>query len=120
MTSKETGQANQTRPVTQIAADFKELLATRLSFSEASGRFELLWDEANAAASRLLGKGLGHGYIALLRRMHAEFSSRYPDGDDVDSMATRSATASAAMLGASEVLTMYERSATSSQIDICR
>ncbi|SEB97719.1 hypothetical protein SAMN02787142_0659 [Burkholderia sp. WP9] len=97
MTSKETGQANQTRPVTQIAADFKELLATRLSFTDASERFELLWDEANAAASRLLGNSLGYGYIALLRQMHAEFSSRYPDGDDMGLMGTRPAPASARM-----------------------
>ncbi|ASV96798.1 hypothetical protein CJU94_00585 [Paraburkholderia aromaticivorans] len=120
MTSKETGQANQNRTVTQIAADFAELLATRLSFIEASRRFELLWDEANAAASRLLENGLGHGYIALLRPMHAEFSSRFPDSDDTDWMGTRSATANAAMQAASKVLTMHERSTTPSQIDICR
>ncbi len=74
------------RPVSLIAADFKEILAKRLSFADASRRFELLWDEANVAASRLLPNNLGHGYIALLRRMNAEFSGRYTRDRELDSL----------------------------------
>ncbi|WCM18304.1 hypothetical protein NDK50_22365 [Paraburkholderia bryophila] len=74
----DTGRANSPRAARLIAADFKALLASRPSFTEASKRFEVLWDETNATASCLLPHNLGHGYIALLRRMHAEFTSRYP------------------------------------------
>ena len=84
MTLKEIVRPTQYRSVGLIAADFKALLASRLPFDDACKSFELLWDETNASASRLLPSNLGHGYIALLRRMHSEFNGRYPRSADSD------------------------------------
>ena len=65
------------RPVSAIEADFKQLLGQQFPVSSAREHFEVLWDEANAAAVRLLGSDASHDYVGLLKRMHEEFESFY-------------------------------------------
>jgi len=67
----------QLRPVSAIESDFKRLLNQRFPVASAREQFEVLWDEANAAAVRLLGTDAGHDYVGLLKRMHEEFESLY-------------------------------------------
>ncbi|WP_246279148.1 hypothetical protein [Paraburkholderia ultramafica] len=63
----------------EIEKDFADLVASRLPVWIAREKFELLWDETNLVAARLVFTTEGESYISLLKRMHETFESRYAE-----------------------------------------
>lgn len=65
------------RPAGDLEFDFAELLAARLPLSIANEKFERLWDEVNSVAAGVVLQPEVNDYIALLKRMHSAYESRY-------------------------------------------
>jgi hypothetical protein len=61
-----------------IEKDFLDLLMSGIPAEIAYDKFERLWDETNALAASSMMTPQALPYIALLKRMHAEFAGRYP------------------------------------------
>lgn len=62
----------------EIEQDFLDLLMSGIPADIAHDKFERLWDETNALAASQMMTSQGLPYIALLKRMLAEFAGRYP------------------------------------------
>jgi len=65
------------RAVEQIESEFDGMLVHHWEREIARDRFEVLWDEVNAAAMRMLDTDVASAYIALLSRMQDAFDKQY-------------------------------------------
>jgi hypothetical protein len=70
--------ARPPRPAEEIEKDFLDLLMSGIPADIAHDKFERLWDETNTLAASSMMTPQALPYIALLKRMHAEFAGRYP------------------------------------------
>jgi hypothetical protein len=71
-------QARPPRSADEIEEDFLDLMMSGIPADIAHDKFERLWDETNALAASTMMTPQGLPYIALLKRMHAAFTGRYP------------------------------------------
>nr|WP_241018629.1 hypothetical protein [Paraburkholderia sp. Tr-20389] len=55
-----------------------DLMMSGIPSDIAHDKFERLWDETNALAASMMMTSQALPYIALLKRMHADFAGRYP------------------------------------------
>lgn len=69
--------SGQPREVEQIEREFEGMLVHHWEREAARDRFEVLWNEVNAAAVRTLDTDVGSAYIALLSRMQDAFDKQY-------------------------------------------
>ena len=65
------------RAVELIEREFDGMLANKWERDVARERFEIFWDEVNAAALGALNTDAGNEYIALLSRMQEAFDNQY-------------------------------------------
>ena len=68
------------REVDEIEKEFRGMLLQHWHYDVARRRFEVIWDEVNAEAVRLLGTDAGAVYVALLCRMQHSFDEQYRSG----------------------------------------
>jgi hypothetical protein len=71
-------QARPPRSADEIEKDFLDLMVSGIPPDIAHDKFERLWDETNALAASTMMTSQALPYIALLKRMHAAFTGRYP------------------------------------------
>lgn len=76
--------AKPARSPEAIDKDFADLMASKLPGTVARDKFERLWDETNAIAAQTVLTPQGQKYLALLKRMHQTFESRYPESGPIN------------------------------------